>query len=110
MTEDQDQKASPLLHCTVKKSQQVLTEEDWKSNAAENLALATFATLALATFVTFVALAPFATLAAFALATFVTFVALAPFVTFVFDNTSIWYYIFRFPGAVWHHYRKKELN
>jgi hypothetical protein len=70
-----------------------LTEEDWKSNAAENLTLAfaAFATLALV------------------LATLALVLATLDAVDPV-DHITIWYYIFRFPGAVWHHYRKKGVR
>jgi membrane protein implicated in regulation of membrane protease activity len=48
-----------------------LEEEDWKSNSANDSALASLV------------------------------LALDPV-----SEITIWYYVFRFPGAVWHHYRK----
>ena len=41
-----------------------------------------------------------------------TLTALAAFAAFTLansvDHTTIWYYMFRFPGAVWYHYHKKQ--
>ena len=73
-----------------------LTQEDWKSGAANNSAAAiTFATIATIT--------TFATIA-----TITTFATIATITTFAIDpveSTTVWYYIVRFPGAAWHHYR-----
>ena len=61
-----------------------LTDEDWGSEAANNAAIA------------------FAVALAFAVAVAVAF-AVDPV-----DKITIWYYIFRFVGAVWHHYKQKR--
>ena len=58
-----------------------LEEEDWKSNSAYNFALALALALPLA----------------------LTALALDPV-----SEIAIWYYVFRFPGAVRHHYRKAK--
>ena len=85
-----------------------LTEEDWRSKSANDSAIA----LALAALAAFAALAfafvPFAAFAAFASIA----LALAAFAAFALavdpvSAITIWYYIFRFPGAAWHHYTKK---
>ena len=95
-----------------------LTEEDWESNAADNFAFAfppkserdyrlnwesnaadnfAFALVAL------VFTATAAATAAFAL----VFTAIATAIATAHPG-SIWYYIGRFPGAAYHHYRKKK--
>ena len=75
-----------------------LTEVDWKSNAANVFAFAAFAFA--------VAFAFALALPAFALALPAALFA-ALFVLDPVDHITIWYYIFRFPGAAWHHYRRK---
>ena len=78
-----------------------LIEDDWKSDAANAFAL-TLAAFALALAP---ALTPALTLAALALA----FAALAAIFTVdPVDKITVWYFIFRFPGAAWHHYHKQS--
>jgi hypothetical protein len=88
-----------------------LTEEDWKSDAANNFAITLFTLSALA-LVTFAAFAAFvlSTLSAFAAFVLSTLSAFAAFAALVLGgSTSRWYYIGRFPGAVWHHYRNRKV-
>lgn len=93
-----------------------LTEEDWRSESASDsaLAVATFAfalTLTLALALAFATFA-FATFAfAFALTLALAVIAVLAVLAFAVDPVSeitIWYHIFRFPGAAWHHYRKGD--
>ncbi len=93
-----------------------LTEEDWRSKSANDsaiaalapaLALAALAALAIALALAALALDALA-LAALALDALALAIALA--IVFAVDPVSeitVWYYIFRFPGAVWNHYTKK---
>ena len=77
-----------------------LTDEDWRSKAANNAALA-LADSAIA--LTLIAFAAFAlALVAFALALVLAFDPV--------NKITIWYYIFRFVGAVWHHYKQKKIK
>jgi hypothetical protein len=73
-----------LLWCIARE----LTKEDWESDAATN-----FAVLALLALLAALAAPAAAVLAAALLA---------------IEPPLIWYYIFRFPGALWHHYRRRE--
>ena len=93
-----------------------LTDEDWGSEAANNaavafaaafaFALAFAAAFALALAVALAAAFAVALTAAFAVALAFAFAAAVDPV----DKTTRWYYIFRFVGAVWHHYKQKKIK
>jgi hypothetical protein len=82
-----------------------LTEEDYKSDAAENFALTAFAALALAFAITAFALTAFAFALALALTAFAFALTLA-----LAEPPSKWYYVGRFFGAVYYHYCKSKTN
>jgi hypothetical protein len=81
-----------------------LTEEDWKSNSANN-----FAVFVVATFIAFVVSAfvfVVPVFLAFVVSAFVfvvaTFIAIAAIESV--DKITVVYYVFRFFGAAWNHY------
>lgn len=80
-----------------------LTGDDWKSESANNSALLLLLLLLLNSLIALTLIFGL-TLITLLLALFI----LALVIGIVgADNQTSWYYIFRFPGAVWHHYRKK---
>lgn len=84
-----------------------LTEDDWKSESANNFAVA-FAAVALAVSVAFAAVAlAFVSVAFAAVAFAAVAVAFADADAVVpVTKITVWYYVFRFTGAAWNHYLK----
>ena len=90
-----------------------LTEEDWKSNSANNFAVfvvpvflafvVSAFVFVVATFIAFVVVSAFvfvvATFIAFVVATFIAIAAIESV-----DKITVVYYVFRFFGAAWNHY------
>ena len=70
-----------------------LTKEDWESDEAGLSAIVLAFALAFA----------YTVALAFALV-----IAVAIAITLSDQKSSIWYYIFRFPGALWHHWKVRQ--
>ena len=86
-----------------------LTEEDWKSDAANYFAAAVAAVVAVVVAVAVAVAAAVAGAVAGAVAVAAAVagavaVAAAVVVVVADDTTSMWYYVFRFCGAMWNHY------
>lgn len=99
MTDDKTEKGS------------YLTEEDWKSDAANSFAITLIALALILTLTPLALIAP--TLTRLVVIPLLTLVAFSLFLltfptTDPVERITCWYYIFRFPGAVWHHYRNRK--
>jgi len=82
-----------------------LTKEDWKSNSANNFAIV-LAILALTLSLTVVSPLSFIlTILIFCIIVIVLLEATDPVEE---ENITVWYYVFRFFGAAWHHYMKRN--